>query len=58
MLSPDQRIIVEAVRRSKSIEIHLLDWDERHTIRVSQDSEFAHDIAIAVQAHMNRKSKK
>ena len=58
MLSPDQRIIVEAVRRSKTIEIHLLDWDARHTIRVSQDSQFAHDIAIAVQAHMNRKSKK
>ena len=58
MLTPTERIIVEAVRRSKSLEIHILDWDERHTIRVSQDSQFAHDIAIAVQAHMNRKSKK
>ena len=57
MLNPQERIIVEAIKRSPAIEIRLLDKGDAYTVRVTRDKAFAHDVAIAVQSYLNRTAK-
>lgn len=49
MITPAERVLVEALRRSSSISIRFGDCE----VKV-RNSEFSHDVAIALQSHLNR----
>lgn len=49
MITPAERVLVEALRRSSSISIRFGDCE----VRV-RNGEFSHDVAIALQSHLNR----
>ncbi len=54
MLTRNERIIVEAIKEAPAIEIRLIDrGGSDHTIRVSREKVFSHDIALAVQKYFN-----
>ena len=46
--------MVEAIKDCPLIEIRLFDGHSDHTIRVSRDKTFAHDVALSLQGHFNR----
>lgn len=49
MTTPAERVLVEALRRSSSISIRFGDCEVK-----ARNSEFSHDVAIALQSHLNR----
>lgn len=60
MLSKDERILVEAVRRARSLEIHIPGTHGEESSVLSFKGAgrlLAHDIALAVQSYFSRSSK-
>jgi hypothetical protein len=57
MLSRNDRIIVEAIKKAQVVEIRLLDRGAEHTVRITRDSRCCHDIALAVQDYLKRSAK-
>lgn len=57
MLTRNERVMVEAIKDCPLIEKRLFDGHSDHTIRVSKDKTFAHDVALSLQGYFNRRNK-
>lgn len=57
MLDGNQRIIVEAIRKSTKIKIVIEEDGLPSEVSLSPSKILSHDIALAVQSHYNRLNK-
>ena len=56
-MTPVDRILVEALKKSSFVDITFEYGHDKVTIPFKGDKLLAHDVAIAVQGHINRKMK-
>lgn len=57
MITPNERLTVEAVRRARELVLEIVD-DEGQKARVRvADRRFAHEVAVALQSYLGRPSR-